>query len=236
MAEVRVLALDFVGTLAGHGSSPDGQLVAKALGDLPGTVIPDDFPTRFDDVTQRLRDSDRARGVRSTFATRLRRAAQDCGAGIPDLRLAMDAVFAALPDAKIDPVAASALRDLHATGLRCVLASNTDRPERVRLQTLAGSSIAECFDALVLSSTLGIRKPDRRFYAAVTEAAACPPENILFVGDNPKNDAVGPHTYGMAAVLVTSRPRPAGLPAEIATIRHLSELAAHLNGRQGKPS
>ncbi|MGW1867243.1 HAD family hydrolase [Streptomyces mauvecolor] len=234
MAQVRVLALDFVGTLAGHGPSPDGRLVAQALSDLPGTVIPDDFPTRFDAVAHRLGESDHARGVRSTFATRLRRAAQDCGAGIPDLRLAMDAVFAALPDARIDADAASALRNLHATGLRCVLASNTDRPERVRLQTLAGSGIADCFDALVLSGTLGIRKPDRRFYAAVTEAAACPPEDILFVGDNPENDAVGPHAYGMPSVLVRPGPRPAGLPSAIATISHLRELAAHLNNRKSR--
>ncbi|MFD9636576.1 HAD family hydrolase [Streptomyces violascens] len=236
MAEVRVLALDFVGTLAGHGPSPDGRLIAKVLGDLPGTVIPDDFPTRFDAVAHRFRESDRALGVRSTFATRLRRAAQDCGAGIPDLRLAMDAVFTALPDARIDALAASALRNLHATGLRCVLASNTDRPERVRLQTLADSKIAECFDALVLSGTLGIRKPDPRFYAAVTEAAACAPENILFVGDNPENDAVGPHAYGMPAVLVRSGPRPAGLPSGIATISHLRDLASHLNDRRRKAS
>ena len=236
MAEVRVLALDFVGTLAGHGPSPDGQLVGKVLGGLPGTVIPDDFPTRFDDVTRRLRDSAAVRGVRSTFATRLRRAAQESGAGIPDLRLAIEAVFSALPDARIDTLAASALRNLHATGLRCVLASNTDRPERVRLQTLRAAGIADCFAALVLSSTLGIRKPDPRFYAAVAEAAACPPANILFVGDNPETDAVGPHAYGMAAVHVTSGPRPVGLPAAIATISHLGELAAHLNGRGGKPS
>ncbi|MFI6051214.1 HAD family hydrolase [Streptomyces violascens] len=236
MAEVRVLALDFVGTLAGHGPAPDGRLTAKVLGALPGTVIPDDFPARFDDVTHRLRDSGRSRGVRGTFAARLRRAAQDCGAAVPDLRLAMDAVFTALPDARIDPEAASALRSLHATGLRCVLASNTDRPERVRLQTLRDSNIADCFDALVLSGTLGIRKPDPRFYAAVAEAAACPPGNILFVGDNPENDAVGPHAYGMPAVHVTAGPRPVGLPAAIATISHLRELAAHLNDPRGKPS
>ncbi|WP_406510181.1 HAD family hydrolase [Streptomyces sp. NBC_00212] len=236
MAEVRVLALDFVGTLAGHGPAPDGRLIAEVLRDLPGTVVPDDFPTRFDNATRRLREADRAREVRSTFATRLRRAAQDSGAGIPDLRLATEAVFTALPDARIDPGAAAALRDLHRTGLTCVLASNTDRPERVRRQTLKAAGIADCFDALVLSGTLGIRKPDPRFYAAVATAAGCPCEDILFVGDNPENDAVGPHKYGMSAVLVTPGPRPAGLPAGISTVSHLRELAAHLNNRREKAS
>lgn len=229
MERVRVLALDFVGTLAGHGPAPDGELVAKVLRNLPGTLIPDDFPTRFDTVIRRLGPTGHVQGVRSTFETRLRCAAQDCGADIPDLRRAMEAVFTALPDARIDPEAASAVRDLHATGLRCVLASNTDRPERVRLQTLRAAGIADCFDALVLSSALGIRKPDPRFYAAVTEAAGCPPENVLFVGDNPETDAVGPEEFGMSAVLVGSGLRPEGLPAGITTISHLRELADHLN-------
>uniref|UniRef100_A0AAU2UXF5 HAD family hydrolase n=1 Tax=Streptomyces sp. NBC_00003 TaxID=2903608 RepID=A0AAU2UXF5_9ACTN len=229
MERVRVLALDFVGTLAGHGPAPDGQLVAKVLRNLPGTLIPDDFPTRFDTAIRRLGPTGHVRGVRSTFETRLRRAAQDCGAHIPDLRRAMEAVFTALPDARVDPEAASAVRDLRATGLRCVLASNTDRPERVRLQTLRAAGIADCFDALVLSSALGIRKPDPRFYAAVTEAAGCPPENVLFVGDNPETDAVGPETFGMSAVLVSSGLRPEGLPTGITTISHLRELTDHLN-------
>ncbi|MFE9410728.1 HAD family hydrolase [Streptomyces sp. NPDC006704] len=229
MAQVRVLALDFVGTLAGRGPAPDGQLVAEALRTLPGTVVPDTFPARFDGVTRRFRLTDRARGVRTPFAARMRRAAQDCGATIPDLRLAVEAVFTAVPDARVDPRAARAVRALRASGLPCVLASNTDRPHAVRLQTLRAAAIADCFDALVLSSSLGIRKPDTRFYAAVTHAAGCPPENILFVGDNPDNDAIAPCAHGMSAVLITERPRPDTLPPGIATLPHIGELVGHLN-------
>ncbi|MET9359728.1 HAD family hydrolase [Streptomyces sp. NPDC006632] len=231
MAQVRVLALDFVGTLAGHGPAPDGRLVADVLRTLPGATVPDSFPSRFDSVTRRFRLTDQARGVRTSFATRLRRAAHDCGASVPDLRLAVEAVFTAVPDARVDPRAAQALRALCANGLSCVLASNTDRPRSVRLQTLRAAGIADCFGALVLSSTLGLRKPDPRFYAAVTRAAGCPPEDILFVGDNPENDAVAPHAFGMSAVLITSRPRPATLPAAIATLGHVSELTTHVTLR-----
>ncbi|WP_436843836.1 HAD family hydrolase [Streptomyces hundungensis] len=81
----------------------------------------------------------------------------------------------------------------------------------------------------MLSSTLGVRKPDPRFYVAVTRAAGCPPDQVLFVGDNPETDALGPHLCGMSAVLVTSRPRPAALPSDIVTVPHLSALAAHIN-------
>ncbi|MFG2722185.1 HAD family hydrolase [Streptomyces sp. NPDC048416] len=229
MVQVRVLALDFVGTLAGHGPAPDGQLVARVLRALPGAVVPDIFAARFDHVTRRSRSGDGSPGAHHSFASRLRRAADDCGAAVPDLRLAVEAVFTAVPDARVDPRAARALRDLRASGLACVLASNTDRPEPVRLRTLRAAGIAHCFDALVLSSSLGIRKPDARFYAAVTRAAGCPPENILFVGDNAENDAAAPHRYGMSAVLITSLPRPAALPGPIATLGHVGDLPAHLN-------
>ncbi|MCX5384267.1 HAD family hydrolase [Streptomyces sp. NBC_00083] len=229
MAQVRVLALDFVGTLAGHGPAPDGRLVADVLRTLPGSVVPDAFAGRFDGVTRRFRLTDQARGVRTPFTARLRRAAHDCGAVVPDLRLAVEAVFMAVPDARVDPRAAQALRTLAAGGLSCVLASNTDRPHSVRLRTLRTAGIADCFDALVLSSTLGLRKPDPRFYAAVTRAAGCPPEDILFVGDNPENDATAPHAFGMSAVLITALPRPAALPAAIATLRHVGDLVTHLN-------
>ncbi|MFF3975893.1 HAD family hydrolase [Streptomyces sp. NPDC001828] len=232
MAQPRVLALDFVGTLAGHGPAPDGRFIADVLRGLPGTAIPKDFPARFDAVTRRLRETDRARGargVRTPFLARLARTVQDCGATVPDLRTASDAVFTALPDARVDPRAAAALRELRASGLVCVLAANTDRPEPVRRRTLRDAGIEGCFDALVLSGTLGIRKPDRRFYAAVTRAAGCPAEHILFVGDNAETDALGPHAFGMSAVLVTPGPRPAALPPDIATVPHLSELACCLN-------
>ncbi|MFE3183457.1 HAD family hydrolase [Streptomyces violascens] len=66
-----------------------------------------------------------------------------------------------MPDARVDVEAAAAVRKLHANGFRCVLASNTDHPGPVRLKSLRAAGIADCFDALVLSSALGVRKPDR---------------------------------------------------------------------------
>ncbi|MFG3280644.1 HAD family hydrolase [Streptomyces sp. NPDC048111] len=229
MERPRVLALDFVGTLAGHGPVPDGRFVADVLAGLPGVSVPAEFPARFDSVTREARRTDPARGLRTPFVDRLARAAHECGARVPNLRRATERVFTVLPDARVDPKAAVAVRELRAAGLSCVLASNTDRPEPVRRTTLRDAGIADCFDALVLSSTLGFRKPDPRFYAAVTAAAGCPPREILFVGDNPRGDALGPHTHGMAAILVGSRPRPAELPPHIATIPHLGALMELIN-------
>ncbi|WP_051967327.1 HAD family hydrolase [Kitasatospora mediocidica] len=230
MVDVRALALDFGGTLARPGPRPDGAIVAEVLRGLAGTVVPDGFPAVFDAVGRRIRREDRARGVQSLFAEQLHRAARECGAVLPDLPGAIEALFTAVPDAEVDPAAADALRRVRRDhgGLRCVLACDTQRPESVRRRTLRAAGLADCFDALVLSSTVGARKPHRRFYDAVVDAAGCRPQEILFVGDTPAKDAIGPHAYGMRAVLVTPAARPDGLPQEIGVIGHFAELPGYL--------
>ncbi|GAA4236842.1 hypothetical protein GCM10023075_60550 [Streptosporangium album] len=153
-----------------------------------------------------------------------------CGTTLEDPAAAARAVFTAVPDAEIDARAAQTLRELHDSGLVCVLACDTQRPESVRRRTLRDSGIADCFDALVLSSTVGVRKPAARFYAAVIEAAGRPAAEILFVGDTPAKDAVGPRTHGMRAALISAEGRPAGLDPAIGVISHLAELPAYLEG------
>ncbi|MFB7613516.1 HAD family hydrolase [Kitasatospora sp. NPDC056181] len=228
MARIRALALDFGDTLAHPGPQPDGTTVARVLHGLGTTVVPDGFPDAFDLVSRRAREEDRAHLTQSRFTDLLRRSAHACGAVIPDPGAAYEAVFTAVPDAEVDPRAADALRRLHGRGLVCVLACDTRRPESVRRRTLRAAGIAHCFDALVLSSTLGVRKPNPLFYDAVVSAAGCPPGNVLFVGDNPAKDAIGPVGSGMRAVLVTSAPRPDDLPGGTGVIGHFAELPGYL--------
>ncbi|MBX6382503.1 MAG: HAD family hydrolase [Microbispora sp.] len=257
MTDVHALALDFGGTLARPGPDPDGHTVAAALRKLSGTVVPEGFAETFDAVTRRVRRIDRESGRQTPFTEQLHRAAEGCGAALPDLDAAEEAVFTEVPDAEIDPSAARTLRELHASGLVCVLACDSRRSESVRRRTLDAAGILGCFDALVLSSTLGVRKPHPAFYAAVVEAArppardkqlvggapppprggaagggagAAPPAGeILFVGDTPAKDAVAPTAYGMRSVLIADD-RPAGLDPSIGVIRRFSELPSYLEG------
>jgi putative hydrolase of the HAD superfamily len=227
---VRAVAVDFGGTLARPGPSPDGAVVAAALRAVEDTVIPDGFAAAFAAVTAEVRRQDRARDIQRPFVEQLVCAARVCGAVIPAPRAAAEAVFTAVPDADVDSRAAGTLRRLRSSGLVCVLACDTQRPETVRRRTLRAAGIEACFDALVCSSTIGVRKPHPRFYDAVVRAAGCRREEILFVGDTPAKDAVGPYTYGMHAVLITAGPRPAGLPAPVDVIGHFTELPAYLEG------
>ncbi|MFF5304763.1 HAD family hydrolase [Streptomyces sp. NPDC013161] len=227
---VRALAVDFGGTLARPGPSPDGATVAQALKGVADTVVPDGFASAFDLIARQIRDEDRAQGIQSPFSRHLVRAAAACGGVIPDPPAAAEAVFTAVPDAFVDARAAQALRGMHADGLVCVLACDTQRPESVRRHTLRTAGIEDCFDALVLSSTLGLRKPHPRFYDMVVRSAGCPPQEVLFVGDTSTKDAVGPYEYGMRAVLIACH-RPHGLPGPIGVIGHFADLPAYLESR-----
>lgn len=226
--KVTALAVDFGGTVACPGPRPDAATVAWMLRELSGPVIPDGFAAAFEEVVGRTRIADRPRHEQTPFAELLRLAALESGVRLDDPVALAQSVFSALPDAEVDPVAAHALRNLHEAGLVCVLACDTQRPESVRRATLRQAGIGDCFDALVLSSTLGIRKPHSRFYTAVTEAAGCPPQEILFVGDTPAKDAIGPLAHGMRAALISPDECPPGLDPRIGVIAHLSELPAYL--------
>ena len=84
----------------------------------------------------------------------------------------------------------------------------------------------------MLSSVLGVGKPDPRFYAAVTtaarEATGCGPQEVVFVGDTPDKDVLGLRRYGMRPVLINPWPPPAALAADVPMLAHLSELPALL--------
>lgn len=225
---VAAVAVDFGGTLARPGPSPDAATVARILRELDGPLIPDGFAAALDEAIRGTRAVDRPLHEQTPFADLLRLAARESGTVLDDPVALAKAVFSAVPDAEVDPVAAHALRILHEAGLVCVLACDTQRPESVRRATLRQAGISDCFDALVLSSTLGVRKPHPRFYATVIEEAGCPAEEIVFVGDTPAKDAIGPASHGMRAVLISPDGRPPRLDPGIGVIAHLRELPAYL--------
>jgi 2-haloalkanoic acid dehalogenase type II len=95
---------------------------------------------------------------------------------------------------------------------------------------LARIGLAHHFEVRLSAGALGCAKPDARAYAAVTHALTLRPEEILFVGDEPHADVVGPRAAGMQTVWV-NRGRnvwPPGLPEGDARIAGLDELVALL--------
>lgn len=68
---------------------------------------------------------------------------------------------------------------------------------------LSAFGLDGCFEHVIESARVGIRKPDPAIYAKVLELyPSIPPEDILVVGDSEKNDMLPAVSLGMNARLV----------------------------------
>ncbi len=95
---------------------------------------------------------------------------------------------------------------------------------------LAVIGLAHHFDVTLSASALGCAKPDPRAYEMLADALTLKPAEILFVGDEPLADVVGPRTAGMQTVWVNRAGVvwPDALPAADACITDLDGLTALL--------
>jgi putative hydrolase of the HAD superfamily len=109
---------------------------------------------------------------------------------------------------------------------------------RFRLATLSNGNadlavigLAHHFEVSLNAGALGCAKPDPRAYAQLADALTLKPEQILFVGDEPHADVVGPRTAGMQTVWVNRAGVvwPDALPAADACITDLEGLVALLS-------
>jgi 2-haloalkanoic acid dehalogenase type II len=108
---------------------------------------------------------------------------------------------------------------------------------RFRLATLSNGNadlatigLAHHFEVVLHAAALGCAKPDVRVYRQLADTLTLKPAEILFVGDEPHADVVGPRAVGMQTVWV-NRGRaiwPDALPAADACITGLDELVALL--------
>jgi 2-haloalkanoic acid dehalogenase type II len=108
---------------------------------------------------------------------------------------------------------------------------------RYRLATLSNGNadlerigLAHHFELMLHAAALGCAKPAARSYEHLAQALTLHPAEILFVGDEPHADVVGPRAAGMQTVWV-NRGRlvwPDALPAPDACIADLTELEALL--------
>ena len=96
---------------------------------------------------------------------------------------------------------------------------------------LAVIGLAHHFEVTLNAGALGCAKPDARAYARLADALTLKPAEILFVGDEPHADVVGPRTAGMQTVWVNRGGVvwPDALPAADACISGLDGLVTLLS-------
>lgn len=122
------------------------------------------------------------------------------------------------------PEAPAALRALREQGATLVVVSNWDcsLPD-----VLAEAGLRHLVDAVVSSAEVGEDKPGPGPFRAGLAAAAAGPEEALYVGDSVEADVAGARAASIAcALIVREGGPPADLPAGVAVIRGLGEVAS----------
>jgi putative hydrolase of the HAD superfamily len=78
---------------------------------------------------------------------------------------------------------------------------------------------------------LQIAKPDKRIYQSLADRFEVPTEQILYIGDHPEYDVIGPQVAGLRAAWINREARqwPQSLPPPKFQITNLYELEALLD-------
>jgi len=114
-----------------------------------------------------------------------------------------------------------AIARLRTAGFQLAVASNFDR----RLHPVCDSlPDLNPIELRLVSAEVGYRKPAPEFYAALIDRCACPPNQILMIGDSYEHDVQGPEAAGLRALHLERR-QAQSQPNQL---RSLFELVEHL--------
>ncbi len=85
--------------------------------------------------------------------------------------------------------------------LKLGIVSNTFVPGEILDKHLKMEGLLKYFPVRVYSCDTKFRKPNRKIFRKALEMMSCEPEEVIFVGDIPRNDVRGARRLGMVAVL-----------------------------------
>ncbi|MBN1991690.1 MAG: HAD family hydrolase [Anaerolineae bacterium] len=93
------------------------------------------------------------------------------------------------------------------------------------IYTLYKLNIYDYFKFVIVSSLVGVAKPDRGIFEIAIEKAGVPPNRILYVGDNVTDDIDGSHNAGLDAILINRPGRnPSTAPLVIDSLLELERF------------
>jgi HAD superfamily hydrolase (TIGR01509 family) len=102
------------------------------------------------------------------------------------------------------------LRRVRERGCKLAIVSNTEAT--VTSYDLDELQLAGFFDAVVLSSAVGVKKPDRRIFEIALGRLGANAADCVFVGDDFESDYLGAQNAGIRCVLLSSGHHPAHIP------------------------
>jgi putative hydrolase of the HAD superfamily len=226
-----VVFFDAVGTLL-HPEPPPAAVYA-AVGRRCGSRLDEAvIRVRFRAAFHRQEEADRAADLRTNEArevARWRTIVREVFDDVTDIERCFRELYAhfARPDAWCcKPGTAEVLAALAARGHILGVASNFDHRLRGLVENIPAM---QPIRRLVISSEIGWRKPARAFFATICQQVALPPEQVLYVGDDPVNDYAGARTAGMQAVLLApDEGDSAPAQVRIKSLRDLLNLRSRL--------
>ncbi len=118
-----------------------------------------------------------------------------------------------------------AVAEIKRRGLALGLISNTDRDVGPLCDDLG---VAESFDFILSSCTVGFEKPDPRIFYLALDLAGVAPQEAIHVGDQYKSDVIGARAAGIKPLLLDRYDMLAHLDG-CARIRGLAEIAKFLD-------
>ena len=113
------------------------------------------------------------------------------------------------------------LRQIHATGIRIGLISNT---QRCLVSFQEHFALDGLFAVALSSADHGFMKPHPSIFQAALERAGVRPEDAVMVGDSLTHDIAGARSIGMRGVLVARARQPQRVPDDVPVIGSLREL------------
>lgn len=173
------------------------QICAKSVDEIMGQVIEDVRRLLFIEVEDPLKTSEEEfdKLWRQVFFTTMER----IGAEVPDE--SYDHVFSAFARGEsrlVYPETREVLAELREREFKLGVLSNND----ARLYSILDElELTSSFDYLFTSSELGYLKPSLQCFRRVEERTGHSSDEILMIGDNPKDDYAGANGAGWRALL-----------------------------------
>ncbi len=97
------------------------------------------------------------------------------------------------------------IQTLHQRGYILGIISNLIGTREIP-EWLEKDGLAQYFKSVVLSSVLGIRKPDPAIYDHAAREIGVSPENCAYIGDNLNRDVTGTHAAGFGLSVIINQP------------------------------
>lgn len=202
---IKALAFDFIGTIAIVKADIDACIASlyEAASTLTGLSAPfEAFKKVYMDKAIKYRRI-RLKSHREIHnRIWIREALEELGCSVGDCELEelVNSYFKPyMASLRIPEETRSILRGLK--GYKLGLVSNFTHPELI-FSCLDKHGISDLFDCVVISGSLGWRKPHRRIFEHLLGLLGVAPEEVLYVGDDPIYDIDGAKAVGMKAVLI----------------------------------